>query len=133
MSLATHPRFLRTVLWADAASCAGTGLLQLLATPLLASWFGLPASLLTVTGLALLAVALFAAILASRRVPPRAGVWIMVAGNLAWLLGCLELLFAGHGVSTLGYAWIAVQAVVVGVLAELEWLAIRRAPAAAWA
>jgi hypothetical protein len=133
MNFASSPRFLRTVLWADAASCAGTGAVQLLAAPLLASWFGIPQALLMATGVALLAVALFAGALATRSTPWRAGVRVMVAGNVAWLLGCGELLLTGQGTTALGQGWIFLQALVVGVLAELEWLGLRRAPAAAWA
>jgi hypothetical protein len=133
MNAITSPRFLPAVLWADAASCAATGALQLAAAPLLARWFGLDAVLLMVTGALLLAVAAFGALLARSAPIPRAGVWVLIAGNLGWLLGCAELLFTGAGGNTLGQAWIVLQAIVVGVLAELEWTALRRAPRAAWA
>jgi hypothetical protein len=133
MSLIASPRFLPAVLWADAASCAGTGLLQLAAAPLWAAWFGLPASLLVASGWVLLAVAAFAAWLASRRSIPRAGVWLMVAGNVGWLLACLELLFSGAAGNLAGAAWVVLQALVVAVLAGCEWLALRRSPRPAWA
>lgn len=131
MNLASSPRFLSTVLWLDAATCLATGLLQLSAPAALSPWFGLPAGLLTTTGWALLAVAAFAAFAA--RAPRAPLVWIMVAGNAAWLLGCVELLLTGAAGTALGAAWIVLQAVVVGVLGELEWLGLKRAPGAAMA
>ena len=127
MNLFTPPRFLPTVLWADAGSALATGLLQLAAAPLLAQWFGLPPVLLTASGWVLLAVAAYAAWCA--RQPRRPAVLALVAGNALWVLGCLELLFTGGAGTLLGQAWLVVQAVAVGVLAELEWIALRRAPA----
>ena len=131
MSLISSPRFLSTVLWLDAASCLATGLLQLAAPGPLSAWFGLPAPLLTATGWLLLAVSAFAAFAARSPRPPM--VWVMIAGNAAWLLGCVELLLTGAAGTAFGVAWLVMQALVVGVLGELEWLGLKRAPAAAMA
>ncbi|HEY0822609.1 MAG TPA: hypothetical protein VGD76_02390 [Ramlibacter sp.] len=131
MNLTSSPRFLSTVLWVDAASCLATGALQLAAPATLSAWFGLPASLLTTTGWMLLAVAAFAALAARSPRPPL--VWVMVLGNAAWLVGCVELLLTGAAGTALGVAWVVLQALVVGVLGELEWLGLKRAPAAAMA
>ena len=132
MNVFASPRFLTTVLRVDAASCAATGLLQLAAAPTLAAWFGLPQGLLTATGWFLLAVCAFA-LWASRAPIRRPAVWILVAGNAAWVLGCVELLVTGAAGTGLGQAWLVVQALAVGLLAELEWMGLKRAPAAAWA
>lgn len=126
------PRFLPTVLRIDAASCAATGLLQLAAAPALASLFGLPQPLLAATGGFLLAVCAFA-LVASRTPVRRPLVALMVLGNALWVLGCLGLLLTGVAATGWGQAWLAVQAVAVGVLAELEWMGLRRTPAAALA
>lgn len=117
-------RLLSLLLWADAVSAAVTGALQVAAAPALAGWFGLPASLVLGTGLVLLAVAVFAALLAHS--PGRAGVLTLVGLNAAWVLGCVELLVAGAAGTALGTGWLVLQALAVGVLAELEWLALRR-------
>jgi hypothetical protein len=132
MNVFASPRFLPTVLRVDAASCAATGLLQLVAAPALAAWFGLPQGLLTATGWFLLAVCAFA-LWASRAPIRRPAVWILVLGNAAWVLGCVELLVTGAAATALGQAWLVVQALAVGLLAELEWMGLKRAPAAAWA
>lgn len=132
MSLFASPRFLPTVLRVDAASCAATGALQLAGAPRLADWFGLPAPLLTATGAFLLAVCAYA-LWASRMPIRRPAVLLLVAGNALWVLGCVALLAVGAATTPLGQAWLVVQAVAVGLLAELEWSGLRRAPAAAWA
>jgi hypothetical protein len=81
-------------------------------------------TLLLQSGAVLLAVAVLAGWLA--RSPAKAGVLALVGLNAAWVLGCLELLLAGVPGTALGSAWVVVQALAVGVLAELEWLALRR-------
>lgn len=131
MNIVSSPRFLSTVLWLDAASCLATGALQLAAPATLSAWFGLPAPLLTSTGWMLLAVAAFAAVAARSPRPPL--VWVMIVGNAAWLLGCAELLLTGAAGTALGVAWLLLQALVVGVLGELEWLGLKRAPTTAMA
>lgn len=133
MSVTTHPRFLPAVLWADAASCLASGVLQLAATGLLASWLGLPAALLAASGWLLIGVAAFAAWLASRRPVPRAGVYLLVAGNVGWVLGCVELAFSASALTALGLAYLLFQAVAVAAIAALEWAGVRHAPRTALA
>ena len=133
MNFFSSPRFLRTVLWTDAASCVGTAALQIAAPATLAQLLGLPAPLILGSGAFLIGVALFAAFLASREQAPRPGVWLLIAGNWAWVAGCVALAFGGGSVTGLGIAYLVVQAIAVAVLAELEWLGLRRAPQPAWA
>lgn len=133
MNLIASPRFLPAVLWADAASAAGTGALHAAGASLLAPVLGLPQGLLSASGWGLFAVAAFAAWLARSRPIPRAGVLLLVAGNLAWVLGCLELLATGAAATPLGQAWLALLAAAVGALAVLEWVGLRRSPRTAWA
>ncbi|MEO5672256.1 MAG: hypothetical protein ABIR26_16330 [Ramlibacter sp.] len=134
MSIFTSPRFLRNVLLADSASCVATGVLQLMFTEALARLLHLPAALLVGTGWFLLAYAAFVGFIATREPVPRGWVWLLVAGNLGWALGCLALLASGAIAPTaLGIAWIAAQAVTVAVLAELQWTGLRRSPVVGWA
>jgi hypothetical protein len=123
----TSPVGLRRVLAFDAASGAGTGALQLGLTGLLSQWLGLSPSLLQATGLAIFAFVALAAWLAVQGAPPRAALGAPVVGNFAWVAGCLVLAFgAAPAVTPLGLAYLLVQAVVVFVLAELQWMALRR-------
>ena len=126
-SLLSSPLFLRRVLWLDALSCVACGLLQLLFNESMPRWLGLPSALLNGTGLFLLVYAAVVAFVATRTPPPRAIVWLLVAGNLIWAVDCVLLLASGWLSPTgLGTAYVLLQAVTVTLLAELQWLALRR-------
>lgn len=126
MSIFASPRFLPRVMAADALSCAATGALQLGLGDTLARLTGLPAPLLGGTGVFLLAYAALAAWMARRPVPPRRLIGLVIVGNLAWAAGCVALLLGGGVAPTaLGVAWVLAQAVVVLVLAELQWMGLR--------
>lgn len=127
MSVFASPRFLPNVMWADAASCAATGALQVAFTGALARLTGLPAALLMGTGVFLLAYAAAAAFMASRSTPPRTLIGLVVVGNFGWAVACAVLLVGGaFPVTALGTAWVIAQAVTVVVLAELQWTGLRR-------
>jgi hypothetical protein len=126
MSIFTSPRFLPRVMAADAASCAGTGALQLVCAGPLAALTGLPAPLLLGTGAFLAAYALAAAWMALRRPVPRTLIGLVALGNFGWALACGALAFSGAlPLTAAGMAWLALQAVVVVVLAELQWIGLR--------
>ena len=128
MSVLSSPNFLRNVLWADAASCLGSGLLQLLFTGSMARLLGLPPALLLWSGLFLLVYAGAVAFIATRDPLPRPVVWVLVAGNLGWAVACVLLVLGGGlAPTTPGTAWILVQALTVAVLAELQFFGLRRA------
>ena len=129
MSLADHPRFLRTVLIVDAATCVATGALMSLGATALAGLTRLPETLLFGAGLSLFPIAAFIALVASR--PSAAGVWVVVLGNVGWVIGSLLLLAAGPAPNALGIAFVIVQAIAVAMLAELEVIGLKRLPAAA--
>lgn len=132
MSIFTSPRFFPRVMWADAASCAATGALQVVATDTLARLTGLPAALLMSTGVFLLAYAAVAALMARRPTPPRTLIGLVVAGNLAWAVGCVALLAGGvFPLTAIGTAWVLAQALCVAVLAELQWTGLSRTRAGA--
>jgi len=127
MSIFASPRFLPNVMWADAASCAATGALQVAFTGALARLTGLPEALLMGTGVFLLAYAAAAAFMASRSTPPRTLIGLVVVGNFGWAAACAVLLVSGaFPVTALGTAWVIAQAVTVVVLAELQWTGLRR-------
>jgi len=129
MSLVDHPRFLRTVLIIDAATCVATGALMSLGATALAGLTRLPETLLFGAGLSLFPIAAFIALVASR--PSAAGVWVVVLGNVGWVIGSLLLLAAGPAPNALGIAFVIVQAIAVAMLAELEVIGLKRLPAAA--
>jgi hypothetical protein len=101
----------------------------------LAPLLNLPEALLRETGLFLIAYAAFVGWLGTRTTMPKILVAIVIAGNAAWTLASIVLLFSGEvAPNLLGEAAIAMQAIVVGVLAELQFIGLRRngGAVAAW-
>lgn len=130
MSVLSSPNFLRNVLWADAASCLGSGALQLLLTGTMVSMLGLPGPLLTATGIFLLVYGAAVAFLATRNPVPRPIVWLLVVGNLGWAVGCVALMVSGMlPLTAVGKGYVLVQALTVAVLAELQWMGLTRSAA----
>ncbi|MDO9358821.1 MAG: hypothetical protein Q7T70_07530 [Polaromonas sp.] len=126
-SFATLPLFLRRVLWVDAITGVATGLFQLLLADTLAALLGLPVGLLVASGWALFGYVALIAFIATRPVISRPLVWLLILANGLWVVGCLALLFGGLVAPTLaGEVFIAVQAVTVGLLAELQWFGVRK-------
>jgi hypothetical protein len=125
--------FLRRVLLADAVSSGAMGLLLALLAGPLARWFGLPSDMLREVGIFLLGFAGFVALLGLRRASPRLLVWLVIVGNALWALDSVLLLVSGWVAPTaLGGAFVVAQALVVALLAELEYTGLRRsAPLAA--
>ncbi len=119
--------FLRRILWTDALVSAVSGI----AVAVLAGWLvpilGLPQALLRNAGLILLPFAALV-IFAATRVPVSRGlVRAVIAINLIWVIDSIALLLSGWVSPTgLGYALVLIQAAGVAVLAELEYLGLRR-------
>ena len=122
--------FLRRVLIADAVASAATGLLMLLAANPLEQWLALPSGMLRAAGASLLPFAAIVAWLGLRETISRAGVWIVIALNAHWVIDSVALLFTSWvQPALLGYAFVLAQAAAVAVLAELEYVGLRRATA----
>jgi hypothetical protein len=134
MSIFASPRFLRNVLWADAAAGAVSSLLHLLGAGLLAPLLGLPHGVLVMSGAGLLVYVAAAIYLAAYQPISRSGVGMLIAANWAWVGGCAVIFMMNAGTATpLGQAYIVVHALAVAALAELEWFGLRRAPRISWA
>jgi hypothetical protein len=119
--------FVRRVLLTDSLVSGATGALMAGAAPILESWLGLPAALLRFAGIALFPFAGVVGWLALQTSPARAGVQAIIAANFAWVAASILLLLAG-GVNptALGIAFVIFQALVVGVLGELQYMGLRR-------
>jgi hypothetical protein len=127
-----YPRFLRNVLLVDAATCVATGLLMTFGAGFLAGLTQLPPELLRSAGISLFPIAAFIAFVATRVELPRTGVWLVILGNAAWVVASLWVIFGGAiNPNALGYAFVAVQALAVAVLAELEFTGVRKLSAVA--
>ncbi len=124
--------FLRLALRLDAAVSGACGLLMAALPGPLGAMTALPAGLLLGAGLFLLPYGGLMAWLAGRGALPRAMLWLLVAGNLAWAVECAALPLLGWvAPNGWGIAFLAVQAGAVAVFAELYLVALRRAPRAA--
>ncbi|HKP60271.1 MAG TPA: hypothetical protein VJV78_26280 [Polyangiales bacterium] len=127
-------QFLRNVLRLDALTCLISGAASLALGPALAGPLGLPAGLLQGSGAVLLVVAAFIAFAAKNTPQLRWPVWGVVIGNALWVVESILLLIGGNVQPTaLGTAYVIAQAVVVAVLAELEFTGLRRSSRAALA
>lgn len=117
---------LRPLLWLDAATCIAFGLLLAIAADPLSELLGLPIPLLREAGILLLPFALFIIWVATRADPAR-GTRVVIAANVAWVLASLAVL-AGLWVdpTTIGTAFVVVQAAAVAGIAILEAYALRR-------
>ena len=121
------PFFLRRILLADAVTCVATGLLMLAGASVLEPWLGLPAALLQTAGALLLPIAGFIMYAGTRPMLSRSMVRMIIAGNALWVAASIALLMSGWITpTTIGQAFVVVQAVAVAVLAELEYIGIRR-------
>lgn len=120
-------QFLRTVLTIDALTCLATGVASLALGPMVAGALGLSTSLLQGSGVALLAVAAFI-VFAIRHTPSMPwAAWTVVLGNAAWVLGSVLLLVAGiEHPTALGMTYVIGQAVIVAIIAELEYTGLKR-------
>jgi hypothetical protein len=127
-----HPSsFLSRALLADAvfSGVAAAGLT--LGASLLAPFLNLPEALLRETGLFLIAYTALVGWLAARSSVPKALVLIVIAGNAAWTLGSIALLFSGAvSANLLGQVFIVAQAIATGVFAELQYVGLRKSGSA---
>ena len=127
MTLPLSSPLLRKVLFADAAISGATGLLMVAGTGFLGALLEVPAPLLNYAGLSLLPWTVLVAYLATRQRLGRPIVWAVIFCNLLWAANCIVLLLTGWvGPNGLGYAFIIAQAVVVVILAELQYVGMRK-------
>lgn len=128
-SVLSSPSLLPWTLRADAASGIAMGMPLVAFAEPLAALLGLPAQLLLACGLALFPFAGLMLLAARNARPPAALVWLVIAGNGAWVLGSAWLCYA-LPLTALGQVFVIGQALAVLLLAELEYTGWRRLSAA---
>ncbi|TAL26330.1 MAG: hypothetical protein EPO01_02175 [Aquabacterium sp.] len=132
MSTIRVTKLLRNVLLLDAGCTAVTGVLLSAGHPVLPGLLGLPPAFMLGTGLFCLAWAVGLGLLSRRPATSRALVRAIIAANLLWAVGSFVLLGLGWLQPTsLGVAFVALQAAAVAVFAELQWWALKRGSAPA--
>ena len=118
---------LRRAILADAIFSGASALLLTSGAGALAPLLNLPEALLRETGLFLIAYAALVGWLGTRPSMPKPLVWIVIAGNAAWTIASIALLFSGAVTpNLLGEVFVAAQAIAVGAFAELQYIGLRR-------
>lgn len=126
--IAKHTSLLRRALAADAIVSGALAFALIVAANPIAQLFGMTASLLSIVGLLLLPWTVWTGWLSRQKHPPRMQVWSVIGINTLWVIDSVILLMSGWVQPTaLGTAFIIAQAVVVGVLAEAQYIGVRRA------
>src|ERR1700716_2658855 len=119
--------FLRRAILADAIFSGVSAVLLTFGAGALAPWLNLPETLLRETGLFLIAYAVLVGWLGTRQSMPKALVMIVIAGNAAWTVASIALLFSDAVTpNLLGELFVAAQAIAVGAFAELQYISLRR-------
>jgi uncharacterized membrane protein YuzA (DUF378 family) len=123
-----HPSLLlRRALLADGLVGVITTSQLLLLTNWLSSLLALPGEFLFGIGVVLIPLVAFLLWLSRRESMGRAAVYTVIGLNALWVVLSLLVLLSGWFTpNLLGYAFVIVQAVVVLVFIELEWLGLKR-------
>lgn len=126
--------FLRRAIQGDAIITGAMALLLVSAAGLLGPLLNLPVSFLREVGVFLIVYAALVGFLGTRAMMPRLAVWAVIAANAIWTIDSIALLFTDWvQPNLLGQAFVAAQALSVGVIAELQYIGVKRSeqPAAA--
>lgn len=116
---------LNKILALDALTCALMGIALIFLATALSGLLALPQDLLFHAGWLLLPIALFMALLARQSRPSAAGTWLVILGNLAWVVASLTVLLIADP-NALGVGFVVIQAIVVAGLARAEFGALPR-------
>jgi hypothetical protein len=119
--------FLRFALLADAIASSATGLLLIAGAGLLESFTNIPVALAREAGLVLIPYVAFVATVGTLENIMRGAVWAIIAANAVWALASVALLVSGWiAPNVLGVIFVAMQAAVVAVFGELQFIGLRR-------
>jgi hypothetical protein len=130
MNIENANTLLRRTLLLDAIATGATALLLLLGAGFLSGFLGLPHALLQTAGLVLIPFVMLVAWTATRARPGAFVVGTIVSCNLLWVLASVALIAGAWVRPTIpGYVFVIAQALVVGVFAELQFIARRKSAA----
>ena len=123
----TPSSLLRNALLADALLSGATAMLLVAAAGPLSGLLGLSVGLLRGTGLFILPFVALAASIRLRTRISRTPIFVLVVCNALWAMDSVLVLLLGWIEPTvLGEVFVVGQAVIVGVLAELQFIGLRR-------
>ncbi len=118
---------LRRAFQLDAVVSGAMGISLTVGAAYLATLLNLPEAFLRSTALVIFVWTAIVGFLATRDTLSRTSVWAIIAGNAVWTINSLALLATSWVTpNLLGTAFIVMQAVAVGVFAELQFMGLRR-------
>jgi hypothetical protein len=124
--------FLRRAIVGDAIITGAMAVLLVAAAGLLAPLLNLPESFLREVGIFLIVYAALVGFLGSRELMPKLAVWLVIGANALWAIDSIALLFTPWvQPNMLGQAFVVMQAVTVAVIAELQYIGLKRSEAPA--
>lgn len=127
MSISVTP-FLRNVLNIDALVSGAAALGMIIGARFIAPLTGLPSNLLVGAGLVLAPWVALLVVLARRQTLSRLTMIDVIAVNALWVAASFGLLASGYiAPNWLGIAFVSAQALAVAILAELQFIGMRRA------
>ncbi|PZF79578.1 hypothetical protein [Jiangella anatolica] len=119
---------LRWTLEIDGIVTVLNGLAYVAAAGWVGDRLGLPTSLLYPAGAVLIVMGAFVFYVSTRREAPVSWVGAIIAINAVWVVDSVIVAAAGwFDPTTAGTVWILLQAALVAVFVELEWVGLRRA------
>lgn len=123
--------FLRRAIQADALVSGAMALLLVFGAGLLAPLLNLPEAFMRNTGFILVVYAALVGLLGTRSIMSRAAVWTVIAVNAVWTIDSLILLASDWVAPNLmGQIFVVMQAITVGVFAELQFVGLRKSASA---
>jgi hypothetical protein len=128
MSTTLQPaKLLSFALLADAATSGLSGILLTSSAAALGPLLGLPVDLLRYAGLLFLPWAALLAYAGTRPRLPKTLVWFIIAFNAIWAIeSAMAIALGWLQPNALGVVFVLAQAAAVGVLAELQFIGLRR-------
>ena len=128
----TTSRFLRLVLFADAATCFASALLMIFGSTVLGNLLEMPPKLFSYAGISLLPFTVGLVYMMSREHLSPAVVWTVIVLNVLWTVDSFLILATGWITpNELGYAFVGAQALAVAMFAGLEYAGLKKSAAAA--
>lgn len=122
--------FLRRAIVGDAIVTGAMALLLVAAAGVLGPLLNLPVTFLREVGVFLVVYAALVGFLGSRELMPKLAVWAVIAANAVWTIDSIALLFTGWvQPNMLGVAFVVAQALSVGLIAELQYIGLKRSEA----
>jgi hypothetical protein len=124
--------FLRRAIVGDAIITGAMAVLLVAAAGLLGPLLNLPDSFLREVGIFLVVYAALVGFLGSRELMPKLFVVLVIGANALWAIDSIALLFTSWvQPNLLGQAFVVMQAVTVAVIAEQQYIGLKRSEAPA--